>query len=129
MKLLLASVAALAIFAGSASAQTLVLGTAVNGGTEAIAGSSAGAGTFSLGNGFAATAQRNTTTSGANTAIVANGGLQSSSLAGASNAGTQSTSSGIGASLGGAGSIGGSTGSGSAQGFSQGFGGFGFTFP
>jgi hypothetical protein len=64
MKILLATVAALGLLAGSANAANLVLGfgTGASGGSEAQAGSQAGAGTVTGPIfGFAATTQNNNT--------------------------------------------------------------------
>ena len=129
MKFLLATVAALGLLAGSANAAQLVLGTGVSGQTGAQAGSSAGAGTFTLGGGFAVTQQNNNTQSVGTTGINANAGLQNSNLQGTSAAATNSTSTGAGFSLGFAGSGGTSSGLGTASGGSSGFGGFGIVLP
>jgi hypothetical protein len=129
MKLLLATVASLALLAGSANAAQLVLGTGVSGQTGASAGSQSGSGTFTLGGGFAATAQNNNTQSVGTTGINANAGVLNSNLQGTSAAATNSTSSGAGFSLGFAGSAGGAAGAGSASGGSSGFGGFGLVLP
>lgn len=129
MRKLFATVAALALLAGAAQAQTLVLGSGVSGGSEAVANSSSGSFAAGFGNSLAVHGSNNNTQSVAGTSINANAGLLNSNLQGTSGAATNSTSTSAGFSLGLGAHAGGATGSGSAGAGSQGFGGFGFTFP
>lgn len=129
MKFFLATVAALALMAGSASAQTLVLGSGVSGNTQAAANSGSGSFAGGIGNSLAVHQSNNNTQSGATTAVTANAGLFQSSIGGVSAASTNSTSTSAGFSLGLGAHAGGAIGGGSASGGSGGFGGFGFTFP
>jgi hypothetical protein len=103
MKILLATVAALGLLAGSANAANLVLGfgTGASGGSEAQAGSQAGAGTVTGPIfGFAATTQNNNTQAIGSTTATGTTSLGGSTVNGTSVAGTNSTSSGAGFSLG-----------------------------
>lgn len=129
MRKLLIAAAAFALLAAPASAQTLVLGTGVFGGTQAQAGSQSSSGSGAAILGFGANQQSNTTTSFGTTALGVNGGLTQSGIAGASTAGTNSTSNGGSLAIGGAIAGGTSSGLGTGTGQSTGFGGFGFTFP
>jgi hypothetical protein len=134
MKILLASVAALGLLAGSANAANLVIGfgTGAQGGSEAQATSNAGAGTVTGPIfGFAATQQSNVSGAAAGTTATGTTTLGGSTVNGASVAGTSSTSTGAGFSLGLGASVGGSGGSAGAGAGSTAFGfsGLGVNLP